>query len=142
MHAGLNSPNYSLRARLRFTNFTEQTGLNEYNVFVDSMQIYVVMSWINFIFMFSSGLEIFSTHNINIHIQVYGYFIHVLLNWLCPLLLTISCHSLPACPVRPAAQRHLAEKKVSLYFKKNYLKKLPTILYWWCLLSLEPIVIL
>ena len=44
--------------------------LTEYNVFVDSFRIYIVISWINFKFIFSSGLEILSTFNI--HHLVYG----------------------------------------------------------------------
>ena len=46
-------------------------------------------------------------------------FIFVLI-WLSPLLLTITL----AGTVRPADKRHLAEKKVSWYLKKNYLKNL------------------
>ena len=75
---GLNSPNYLLGGRLRFTNFAEQGGLHEKNVFIDELKIYTLMSWINFIFIFSNGLEIFST--LNIHHPVYGCPIHVLFN--------------------------------------------------------------
>ena len=41
-------------------------------------KIFIGMSRINFLFIFSSGLEIFST--LNIHHPVYGCFIHVLYN--------------------------------------------------------------
>ena len=58
---GLNSLNYSIRTRLWYANFTEQSELTAYNIFVDSLRIYTVMSWINFIFIISSGLELFST---------------------------------------------------------------------------------
>ena len=61
------------------------------------------MSEIDFILLFSNGLEIVFTFNIH--------------HPLSPLLLTIALAGL----VRPADKRHLAEKNVSLYFK-NYLK--------------------
>ena len=67
--------------------------------------------------MFSSDFEIFSTFYINP--PVYG----------CPFLVrfnltnsTIVNHRFAAGPVRPADKRHLTEKKVSWYLKKNYLK--------------------
>ena len=72
--SGLNLPNYSLRADLRFTNFSVQRVLNEYKICVYSM--FTVMSWKNFIFIFSSGLKIFST----LLNSVCGCFIHVLFN--------------------------------------------------------------
>ena len=58
--------------------------------------------------MISSGLEIFSTFNINY--PVYGCPFHVRFNLTAsPLYLTIAL----AGTVRPADKRHLAEKKVS-----------------------------
>ena len=75
----LNSPNYSIRARLRFMNCTEQSGLTEYSVFVDSWRMYTVMSWINFIFIVSSCLEMVSTFNIH-HTVHDGRPIRVLFN--------------------------------------------------------------
>ena len=50
---GMNSSNYSIHARLWYTNFTEQSELTEKNVFVDSLRMYTVKSWINFMFIFS-----------------------------------------------------------------------------------------
>ena len=67
--------------------------------------------------MFSSGLEIFSTFNI--HLPVNGCPFHVCFNL--TKSTTVNYITL-AGPVRPANTSHLAEKKVSQYFKKIFKK--------------------
>ena len=88
-------------------------------ILLSCVRIYTVISWINFIFIFSSGLEIFFTFNI--HHPVYGFQLFNLTN---PLLITIVL----AGPVRPTDKRHLAEKKVSSHLKKIF--KNPTVPFY------------
>ena len=93
--------------------------LSTYNFFVDSLRIYNVMSWINFILIFSSGLELFSPFNF--HRPVHRCLIHVFFIWLynlSPLLLSIAL----ACPVRLQLTTPSSGEKVSRTVKKNYLK--------------------
>ena len=64
--------------------------------------------------IFRWPLGIFTTQNIQQ--SVYGYFIHFILIWISPLLLTINCHLL-----RPVQYVQLTNK-CKLTFKKKYLK--------------------
>ena len=81
-------------------------------VFVDSLKIYTTMSKINFIFIYSSGLEILSTFNI--YHPVYGCLLHVLFIVHCCSLKSVHYgHLWPD-------KRHLAEKKVSWIIKKIF----------------------
>ena len=66
------------------------------------------MSYIDLIFIFFSGLEIFSTFNI--HHSVDGCPFHVRFNL---IKSTIVNYRFVACPVRQAVKRHQAEKKVN-----------------------------
>ena len=117
IHDSLNSPNYSMRARLRLTNFT--------------VPELTVMSWIFFIIIFfTSSSEIFSAFNI--HHPVYGCLIH---------LLYIVNHRFGLSSTSSWQTPSYGEKS-KLILKKKYLKTdIHSLLTWW-LLYVEQIVIL
>ena len=119
----LNLLNYLLRARLCFTNFLEQSGLNEQNVFVDSLNIYSVYNVMNklYIHIFQWFRNIFHVY---IHHPVYCFFIHVLFSL---TKSTIVNHQLSIASDRPVrlAEKAIQRRKNQAEIEtKNYLKKL------------------
>ena len=131
----LNSPNYWIRTRLWFTNFTKQSELTEcFCRFIQNLHCNIMNKLC--IHIFQWFINIFHMKYKSPMYNMVVLFMFILI-WLCPLLLTVAI----ACPVRPANRHHLVEQKCKLIFKK-LLKNLTTILYGSLLLSVEQIVIL
>ena len=87
----------------------------------ESLGITTLISWINFIFIFYSGLEMFSIHNS--HHNVYGCFFMFFLIWPSPRLLTIYCPALYSLSSTASWQTPSSAEKSKLILKDKYLKK-------------------